>query len=227
MVWCLRRLLARLFPWNRVWGVERPALETWTAILAFAPVVGWLGNPAWWRETLPRLAHYYTLNTNRRGALPDIQIIYFGQIYEYSLPWHNAWVLLGDHGASHDPGGCGDRHRLGLGQVRRDRLPLYFLVHFLTLPVLRMLPTPAHDGVRLFPAHVLLPRGVRGLGNGRAGQGLHRRLRLPTRVGAASPGRLGRWRRRPSTWSSIHPFELSYYNVSSAARGGPGTGASS
>ena len=82
-------------PGSPVWGVERPALETWTAILAFAPVVGWLGNPAWWRETLPRLAHYYTLSSNRRGALPDIQIIYFGQIYEYSLPWHNAWVLMG------------------------------------------------------------------------------------------------------------------------------------
>ena len=37
------------------------------------------------------------------GALPDIQIIYFGQIYEYSLPWHNAWVLIGDHGPGRHP----------------------------------------------------------------------------------------------------------------------------
>ena len=37
-----------------------------------------------------------------------------------------------------------------IGQLRRDRLPFYFLVHFLTLPVIRMFPTPAHDGVRLF-----------------------------------------------------------------------------
>ena len=51
-VWCLRRLLGWCFPKNKIWGVERPALETWTAILAFAPVIGWLGNPAWWRETL-------------------------------------------------------------------------------------------------------------------------------------------------------------------------------
>ena len=57
-----------VFPKHPVWGVERPALETWTAILAFAPLVGWLGNPAWWRETLPRLAHYYMLNTDRRGC---------------------------------------------------------------------------------------------------------------------------------------------------------------
>ena len=65
-----------------------------TAILAFAPLVGWLGNPAWWRETLPRLAHYYTLNVGRQGALPDISIMYFGEIYEFTLPWHNGWVLI-------------------------------------------------------------------------------------------------------------------------------------
>ena len=41
-VWLVRRLLGRLFPGHRVWGAERPALETITAILAFAPVVGWL-----------------------------------------------------------------------------------------------------------------------------------------------------------------------------------------
>src|SRR5208282_2448011 len=64
-IWFFRRLLGRLFPGSKLWGVERPALETWTAILAFAPVVGWLGNPAWWRETLPRLAHYYTLSNDR------------------------------------------------------------------------------------------------------------------------------------------------------------------
>ena len=68
LVWMLRRALGRLFPKSRLWATERPALEIWTAILAFAPVVGWLGNPAWWRETLPRLAHYYTLSNQRRGA---------------------------------------------------------------------------------------------------------------------------------------------------------------
>ncbi len=74
LVWVVRRAAGRLRPKHPVWGVERPALEVMTAILAFAPVIGWLGNPAWWRETLPRLAHYYMLNTDRRGSLPDIQI---------------------------------------------------------------------------------------------------------------------------------------------------------
>jgi hypothetical protein len=143
-------LLGWLFPRNPVWGKVRPGLETWTAILAFAPVVGWLGNPAWWRETLPRLAHYYTLNTERRGSLPDIQILYWGQAYEYSLPWPNAWVLI----AITVPAGILLAAILGLlatiPRMRYDRIPAYFLLHLVTLPVLRMLPTPAHDGVRLF-----------------------------------------------------------------------------
>ncbi len=156
-IWLFRRLMAYFFPRSPLWGAERPALETWTAILAFAPVVGWLGNPAWWRETLPRLAHYYTLSNQRRGALPDIQIIYFGQTYEYSLPWHNAWVLMGITVpvavlAAAAVGIC-----WALKRIRSDRLPLYFLVHLITLPVIRMFETPAHDGVRLFlPAFFFL-----------------------------------------------------------------------
>ncbi len=86
--------MGRLYRTSPIWGPERPAVETWTAILAFGPVVSWLGNPAWWRETLPRLAHYYMLNTDRRGSLPDIWILYLGQLYEFSLPWHNGWVLI-------------------------------------------------------------------------------------------------------------------------------------
>ncbi len=93
-IWLIRRLLARLFPKSPTWGRERPALEIWYALLAFAPAVSWLGNPAWWREAIPRLAHYYSITTTRRGVLPDIQILYLGQSYEYSLPWHNAWVLI-------------------------------------------------------------------------------------------------------------------------------------
>src|SRR5262249_46926556 len=54
-VWLIRRGLGRLRPGSSIWGAERPALEIWTSILAFAPLIGWLGNPAWWRETLPRL----------------------------------------------------------------------------------------------------------------------------------------------------------------------------
>src|SRR5262249_6887215 len=36
-LWIIRRLAARTLRGHPVWGVERPALETWAAALAFAP----------------------------------------------------------------------------------------------------------------------------------------------------------------------------------------------
>jgi hypothetical protein len=216
-VWVLRRLIARAFPRSPLWGTERPALEVWTAILAFAPVVGWLGNPAWWRETLPRLAHYYMLSNDRQHALPDIQIIYFGQVYEYALPWHNAWVLI----AITVPLSILVAAVLGLvwslGQFRRDRLPLYFLIHFLTFPVLRMLPTPAHDGVRLFLPTFFFLAAFAGWGTAALARDLARLIggwQKPL-VGALGIGVLA-----PAAYelAHVHPFELSYYN---ALIGGP------
>ena len=170
LVWFLRRLMGRIFRQSAVWGVERPALETWTAILAFAPVVGWLGNPQWWRNTLPRLAHYYTLSTGRRGVLPDISIIYFGEIYDFTLPWHNGWVLMAVTVpvvvlVAATVGIC-----WGIARIKRDRLPLYFLIHFLTFPVIRMFPDPCPRWRSAHAADVLLPGGVCGLGRNLAGR---------------------------------------------------------
>ncbi|MGZ3395214.1 MAG: glycosyltransferase family 39 protein, partial [Isosphaeraceae bacterium] len=212
-IWFLRRLLGRIFPGSKLWGVERPALETWTAILAFAPVVGWLGNPAWWRETLPRLAHYYTLSGNRRAALPDIQIIYFGQTYEYTLPWHNAWVLLGITVPVTILLAGAIGIVWGLGRIRRDRLPLYFLVHFLTFPVLRMLPTtPAHDGVRLFLPTFFFLAAFAGWGTVALARDLSQRARLPAPIAVSVLAALVL---APAAieLARIHPFELSYYNM--------------
>ena len=219
-VWLARRLAGWALPRHPVWGAVRPALEIWTAILAFAPAVGWLGNPYWWRETLPRLAHYAMLNGDRRGALPDIRILYLGRIYEYSLPWHNAWVLI----AVTVPVGILAASAVGvayaLRNARRDRLPLYFLIHLATLPVLRMLPTPAHDGVRLFLPTFFFLAAMAGWGLVWASDGLAKLARWRTagiRVALAATvlGSAG--------WGlvAIHPFELSYY---SEPIGGP-TGA--
>jgi 4-amino-4-deoxy-L-arabinose transferase-like glycosyltransferase len=211
LVWIARRLLARVFPRHPVWGVERPALETWSAIVAFAPLVGWLGNPAWWRETMPRLAHYYLLNTQREGSLPDIRIFYLGQTYKFSLPWHNAWVLI----AVTVPATLLAAALAGLiyvlCKIPRDRLPLYFVLHLVTLPVLRMLPTPAHDGVRLFLPTFFFLAGLIGWGTiavaelaarliRRGAMGLRLALALLVLV--------------PAAWQliAVHPFELSYYN---------------
>jgi 4-amino-4-deoxy-L-arabinose transferase-like glycosyltransferase len=211
LVWCVRRLLARMLPKHGIWGVERPALGTWTAILAFAPVVGWLGNPAWWRETLPRLTHYYTLSFQRQGSLPDIQILYFGQAYEFSLPWPNAWVLM----AISVPVAILCAAMVGLvwamGQIPRDRLPFYFFVHFMTLPVIRMLDTPAHDGVRLFLPTFFFLAAFAGWGAIWLADLLARGLRLPSRLARSviTAAVLGS---AALALFRIHPYELSYYN---------------
>jgi 4-amino-4-deoxy-L-arabinose transferase-like glycosyltransferase len=211
LLWCVRRLLGRVFPRNRIWGVERPGLETWTAIVAFAPLVGWLGNPAWWRETLPRLTHYYTLSFGRENALPNIQILYFGQAYEFSLPWHNAWVLMGITVpvAILCAGAIG--LAWGISQIRRDTLPLYFFLHFATLPVVRMFNTPAHDGVRLFLPTFFFLAAFAGWGTLWLADLLGRLFRLRSSViravlASAVLGSAG------LALVRIHPYELSYFN---------------
>ncbi len=210
-LWLVRRLLGRLFLRGKLWGVERPALETWAAILAFGPVLAWLGNPAWWRETMPRLAHYYLLNTNREGSLPDIRIIYFGETYLFSLPWHNGWVLLG----LTVPVGI---LTLGLTGAflavfagKANRLPLFLLVNFVTIPILRMLPTPAHDGVRLmlptfFFLAALAGYAAHRLAGSMSGFVGHLFRALVFLMVAGALAHAGR------SLVSIHPFELSYYN---------------
>jgi 4-amino-4-deoxy-L-arabinose transferase-like glycosyltransferase len=210
-IWFFRRLVGRVFPGSKVWGVERPGLETWTAILAFAPVVGWLGNPAWWRESILHLAHYYGLSTAREGVLPDIEILYFGQLYRFSLPWHNTFVLLGITVPVAILGAATIGLIWGLSRIPRDRLPFYFLVHLLALPVVRMFPTPAHDGVRLFLPTFFFLSAFAGWGTVWLADALTRFVRVPARFA------------RPALASlvlgsaafaliRVHPYELSYYN---------------
>ena len=211
LIWSIRRLLGWLFPKSRLWGVERPALEIVTAILAFAPVVGWLGNPAWWRETLPRLAHYYTLNVGRQGALPDISIMYFGETYEFCLPWHNGWVLLGITVPLAVLGAGFLGMIWGLMRTRRDRLPLYFFIHFITLPIIRMFPTPAHDGVRLFLPTFFFLAAFSGWGTDWLAAVIARVIRRPARMTRPVLAGLVLGSAAFALFR-IHPYELSYYN---------------
>ncbi len=211
-VWVVRRLVGRLRRSSPIWGAERPALEVWTAVLAFAPAVGWLGNPGWWRDTLPRMAHYYALSADRRGALPDIRILYLGEIYNYSLPWHNAWVLI----AITVPVGILVASLVGLitalirGWRAGDPLPLFFALNLIFLPALRMLPIPAHDGVRLFLPTFFFLAAFAGWGVVAMAGALARPIRHPVACRAAVAGLvLGS---AAVQLIRIHPFELSYYN---------------
>jgi len=209
LFWFARRGFGAWLSGSRIWGVERPALELWEALIAFPPLVGWLGNPAWWRETLPRLAHYYQLSVGREGALPDIRIYYLGETYLFSLPWHNAWVLIGVT----VPVTVLTAALVGIlrafATLRTDRLPTYLLVQFLAFPVLRMLPTPAHDGVRLFLPTFVFLAALAGLGVSALGRIAGGAKRSGWVSGVLTAVVVG--------WSaiqlvSIHPYELSYYN---------------
>ena len=143
--------------------------------------------------------------------LPDIQIIYFGQIYEYSLPWHNALGVDGDHRAGGDSGGGCDRLFWAFRRMPKDRLPLYFLIHLITLPVIRMFDTPAHDGVRLFLPAFFFLAAFAGWGAVWSADLLARLVRVRAGllrlavsgvvIGSAAVALVG-----------IHPYELSYYN---------------
>jgi hypothetical protein len=89
----------------------------------------------------------------------------------------------------------------------RDALPWYFALHLVVLPTLRMLPTPGHDGVRLFLPTFFFLAAFAGWGALAIADGLRKRSRTLRAIVAALV--LG-----PAAWQlwAIHPFELSYYN---------------
>ena len=211
-VWLLRRLLGRIFPRSPVWGVERPALETWTAILAFAPAGRLARQPGVVaRDPAPAdpLLHAQQQSPRRAARHPD-------HLLRPDLRVQPALAQrLGparDHGPGHHPAGGGDRAACGVcAGSASDRIPLYFLVHFLTFPVLRMLDTPAHDGVRLFLPTFFFLAAFAGWGTMAAARLLGRAVRVPTTLAAVATASLVLI---PAAVDlvHIHPFELSYYN---------------
>ncbi len=95
VVWIVRRLLGLGLPEAARSGASsgrrwRPGRRSWRSARSSPGSATRPGGarPCRGSPTTTRI------NTDRRGVLPDIQILYFGQIYEYSLPWHNAWVLI-------------------------------------------------------------------------------------------------------------------------------------
>ena len=98
----------------------------------------------------------------------------------------------------------------GAGTVPRT-LPLYWLVNALALCVFRMLPTPGHDGVRLFLPTFVFWSALAGVGGWSLARSLARRG-VPGRAVWPILLLLG------PVWSAVdwlrsHPYELSYYNV--------------
>lgn len=190
--------------WSVLW--EFP----WVAA-AVTPLLCIALNPTWWHNPITSLAAYFDLNLDREGHLPDIGIFYLGKRYLYSLPPMNAYVLM----AVTIPAGT---LLLGLVGIARTvmapgyRFGWYLLLQMLTLPGFRMLPTPAHDGVRLFLPTFFFWAGLAAIGALGIVQTFARR-----KQNLAIPVWLGLFLLGPVIagiqWVRIHPFELSYYNV--------------
>jgi 4-amino-4-deoxy-L-arabinose transferase-like glycosyltransferase len=188
-----------------------PLVEMFLFAAALAPSVAIGFNPTWWHDTFTQLAHYYQISGGRKEALPDIEIFYLGRKHVYSLPWHNGWVLTGVTAPvpvlAWTLVGCVG----GLLDRGRRALTAYFLLHFVTLPVVRMFPVPSHDGVRLMLPTFWFLAAVAGVGLSillRWAQkwGAERipLIALPTVAVSVLPCAYELWR--------IHPYELSYYN---------------
>jgi hypothetical protein len=185
-------------------GMELP----WRTI-AYAPLIAIGLNPTWWHDPIGSLASFFDLSLRRQGYLPDIEIFYLGQQYVYSLPWHNSWVLMGVT----IPVGM-----LILGVVGSvgamatlQPISVYLLLQAITLPVARMFPIPAHDGVRLFLPTFPFWSALAAMG----AWGLVRWL--------GSNNSRPRWAwvilfLIGPVWGWVeiirwHPYELSYYNI--------------
>jgi hypothetical protein len=206
-LWPIVMLFIRQYGWrtrSMPIGMELP----WR-VLAYSPWVAVLLNPSWWHDPVRALAAFFDLSIRRQGYLPDIEIFYLGQQYVYSLPWHNAWVLM----AVTIPLGLFILGMVGTAWTLLSRQPIavYLLLHALTLPVIRMFPVPAHDGVRLFlPTFVfwsaLAAIGANVLSHRLIERGINHRL-VWISLFAMGPiwglVEIGRW----------HPVELSYYNI--------------
>jgi len=98
------------------------------------------------------LAMYFSSFLNREKIIP-ITTLYFGTNYDFRLPFHHPWVMLGIT----IPAVVAATALIGLvaaafGFVRRrDPYSFFCLAPFLLLMAVYMLPsTPKHDGIRLF-----------------------------------------------------------------------------
>lgn len=173
----------------------------WT-ILSVTPLVCVLLNPTWWHDPVVQLSKYLELHVRRHHSHPDITIYFLGEKYINSLPWYNAFVLMG----LTIPVGTLAIGMVGIifGTTKQLMVKWYLFGMAFTLPLIRMFPVPAHDGVRLFLPTFVFWSALSGLGAVRLARN---RPWIWPMLFAAGPG-WSAWE-----WAKCHPHELSYYNV--------------
>jgi hypothetical protein len=208
-------IVRRLFsaPWSVVSKAPLRGVPALAIGLPVAALVLVAIQPPWWADPVAGVRRFVVSNLTRSETKP-IPTLYLGQIYEFSLPWHNTLVLtavtvpmvtlaLGALGAAY-----------GLGRGRSDPEGLLWALSCAVLMIVRALPSaPGHDGIRLFLPSILSLAVLAGLGAAALAQALRARglgwIAVVAAVAAFGEGTLG--------VVQLYPYTLSYYN---AALGG-------
>jgi Dolichyl-phosphate-mannose-protein mannosyltransferase len=143
---------------------SRPGLGALSIALPLAVLTLYAIQPPWWVEPVAGPFRYFASNLTRATTQP-LATLYLGNIYEFSLPWHNTLVLT----AITTPvlvlvlsmigiAGC-------LSRARVESWALIWPLCWLTLMIVRALPNaPGHDGIRLFLPSVATLAILGGLG---------------------------------------------------------------
>lgn len=210
-IWAVTRLRAIRSKWT--WLDDEGAPGIWAVAAAFAPAVVYFLNPTWWHAPWREMAVFLWSNLSREHSIP-IATMFFGRVYEFSLPWYNTIVWTGITVPTPFLLMAGIGLVAALRSWRSDSWLLLMVLNWSTLLIVRALPNaPGHDSERQllgsFPFLACL-----------VGAGAHTIWRaLATRRGpafasrsvaagagaAVLTGAVGVWQ--------YHPCELSYYNA--------------
>jgi hypothetical protein len=165
-------------------------------------------QPPWWADPVRGFAVFLESNLTRAETKP-LPALYFGTVYEFSLPWHNTLVIS----AVTVPvlvlllGGAGIAGVLA--KSRREPEPVIWLLSWLVLMIVRAMPAaPGHDMERQFLPSFLSFALLAGLGvawlKSRVVAAHYRWVLLMLPVCALLECAVGITR--------LYPYTLSYYN---------------
>jgi hypothetical protein len=166
-------------------------------------------QPPWWFHPINGPWRFLASNLTRSKTQP-ISILYMGEVYSFSLPWHNTIVLTAI---------CVPVVILVLGLIgifacaRRWKLTPWMMIwplSWVVLMIVRALPNaPGHDGLRLFMPSVMSLGILAGIG---AGFLIARRGALGMRVCGVLLLALVCIEPVRGIWTT-YPYTSSYYNI--------------
>ncbi len=219
---CTRhRWLRSRMPWLELSGQTAP----WSVAAAVAPLVIFASIPTWWHAPWRSAAIFLWSNLSRAQSIP-IPTMFFGRVYEFSLPWYNTLVWT----AITVPTAILVLAAIGLGAsavVRHERPWMALIVlNWVTLMIVRALPgAPGHDGERQLLASFPFLACLAGVGVCAIEQWCSRRWRPAAARGVAAVVCAAVLASAARAVWAYHPCQLSFYSATvgglrgAAARG--------